>query len=135
MTRMRTYYDKKRKRHEKICDACSKPFISTRIPKIFCSESCKRKSLELMKEAAINVYSNGEQRCASVGCGQCDLDVLNLDHINNDGKNHRDKNGRRMSGHHLYKWLILRDYPEGIQVLCANCNTKKEMERRRALRI
>jgi hypothetical protein len=31
----------------------------------------------------------------------------------------------------LYYWLCKHDYPAGFQVLCANCNLKKEMLRRR----
>ncbi len=80
------------------------------------------------KEACINMYSNGDACCA--WCPQSDIDVLCLDHINNDGKQWRATGVR--SGKHLYKWLIDNDYPEGLQVLCANCNMKKEILRARA---
>lgn len=81
-----------------------------------------------LKEACINMYSNGDACCA--WCPQADIDVLCLDHISNDGKQWR-KSGVK-AGKHLYQWLIKNDYPKGLQVLCANCNMKKEILRARA---
>ena len=78
-----------------------------------------------LKEAVMNVYTNGEQSCRH--CGQCDLDVLCLDHINNDGKAHRTK----VKQDSIYGWVVRNDYPVGFQVLCFNCNMKKEITRRR----
>lgn len=78
------------------------------------------------KEAAINVYTNGEATCRR--CGQGDIDVLCLDHINDDGAEHR-----RSVGKSIYSWAQRNDYPPIFQVLCYNCNMKKEMLRRRAV--
>lgn len=75
-----------------------------------------------LKESAINVYSNGEARCAC--CGQADMDVLCLDHVHNDGNTHR-KILRHGGGGLIYKWARDHNYPLGFQVLCSNCNRKK----------
>lgn len=80
------------------------------------------------KEACINMYSNGEACCA--WCPQADIDVLCLDHINNDGAQWAKK-GLPRCGDALYRWLMKNDYPPGLQVLCANCNMKKERLRYR----
>lgn len=74
-------------------------------------------------------YSNGELKC--VHCGINDIRVLQLDHINAGGTNHRKHLrtlGIPLAGSHFYKWLQLNKYPEGYQVLCANCNWIKRTE-------
>ena len=91
------------------------------------TRQASRRQRALWKEAAINVYSNGEAVCKR--CGQGDLDMLCLDHINDDGKQHRDL--VKHNGNMFYMWLGKHDYPHGLQVLCYNCNMKKEMERLR----
>ncbi len=79
---------------------------------------------------AIKVYSNGTMACANP-YGQherpyADLRALNIDHINNGGR--KDPYGR---GINLYLNLKKAGWPSGYQILCANCNTIKEYERRR----
>lgn len=83
---------------------------------------------EKLKNAVINVLTNGEGTCR--WCGQGDQDVLTVDHINDDGAEHR----RKIDGRKTYSWLADNDYPPGFQVLCFNCNVKKEVMRRRSLR-
>lgn len=92
------------------------------------------KMTELYKEAVMNVYTNGEQTCRR--CGQGDIDVLCLDHINDDGATHRKENGGKLlAGMRMYRWITKNDYPPIFQVLCANCNLKKEVTRRRNNRL
>ena len=86
----------------------------------------------IYKEAAINVYTNGEATCRH--CGQGDIDVLCLDHIADDG--HKERKARQLAsfgGVTFYRYLSKRYYPPGLQVLCYNCNMKKEIQRRRAV--
>ena len=84
-----------------------------------------------LKMKVLSRYSdNGQPRC--VRCGIDDIDVLCLDHINNDGNIHRKH--KRGAGTVYYKWLRNHHFPKGFQVLCANCNLKKEIERRRESR-
>lgn len=60
-------------------------------------------------------------------CGENDHIVLVLDHVNNDG------NKESCGGHSLYRRLRKENWPrDGYQLLCANCNTRKEFFRRRA---
>ena len=57
-------------------------------------------------------------KCAC--CGQEDPRYLTFDHVNDDGGEHR----KTFSGP-IYVWLRTHNYPEGFQVLCANCNMSK----------
>ncbi len=71
-------------------------------------------------------YSNSEQPFCKF-CGFKDMRALQLDHINDDGANDRRANG---SGNRFFLYLLRNKFPEGYQVLCANCNQIKEMDRR-----
>lgn len=58
-------------------------------------------------------------------CGIKDIDVLCIDHIDNDGyKRPRNDPSRK----DLCFWLYRHGFPEGYQVLCANCNLKKQIQ-------
>jgi hypothetical protein len=67
-------------------------------------------------------YGGTPPRCAK--CGEQDLRVLCLDHINGEGNRHRNSHG----GVTYYRWLRNNSFPEGFQILCANCNMKKEFD-------
>lgn len=86
-----------------------------------------------LKAEVINHYSNGSMSCLK--CGASDLDVLCLDHINNDGairrKEMKISSRGCSSGYNTYERVKSLGFPEGLQVLCANCNLKKEIERKR----
>jgi hypothetical protein len=88
----------------------------------------KRESDTEYKNAVINVLTNGEGTCR--WCGQGDQDVLTIDHIDNNGKEHRRT---VRGGASICRWIVANDYPPGFQVLCFNCNVKKEVLRRRSL--
>lgn len=70
-------------------------------------------------------------------CGQDDVDTLNLDHIDDDGAEDRKKMGiagrGAGQGTRSYEAYSADGYPEGLQVLCASCNLKKEIVRKRDL--
>jgi hypothetical protein len=94
------------------------------------------------KFKVMNHYSNpqfnGIIECNGFDGVKCpwncsDIDVLTIDHINDDGADQRRKlyGGRTGGGSRFYKWLIKNNFPEGYQVLCCNCQRKKEMERLR----
>lgn len=87
-------------------------------------------------------YSGGEPKCAC--CGETELVFLQLDHINDDGAEHRRQIGMaqgnpyqvgkqkqkvQYGGNSLPCWLIKNGFPEGFQVLCANCNWGKRHEK------
>lgn len=90
------------------------------------------------KYLAFLAYSiGGKIECRE--CGQNDLDVLVLDHKNDDGASHRKilKMASRgnTSGGGVYFILRKHKYPDGLQILCANCNMKKEAMRHHAHRL
>jgi hypothetical protein len=78
---------------------------------------------------------NGVAKCAWEDCTVCDLDMLSIDHVNNDGAKDRDNSDRRRTGNALYLFIEKEGYPEGFQTLCHNHQWKKEIVRRRELRI
>ena len=68
-------------------------------------------------------YSNGSMKCAF--CGFDDIRALSIDHIDGGGAPHR-----RMTGNDVYGWLKRNGFPEGYQVLCANCQWIKRQVNR-----
>lgn len=68
-------------------------------------------------------YSMGEMCCRH--CRQSDIRCLQLDHCEGGGNLHR-RSLPNPTG--IYSWLIRNDFPEGYQILCANCNFIKKIE-------
>lgn len=83
----------------------------------------KRKYAVLLKYSASDTPA-----CCWDGCDINDLDMLTIDHTNNDGAAHRKA---MVDSSKLYYWIVKNNYPSGFQVLCANHNLKKELERKR----
>lgn len=87
-----------------------------------------------LKLAAIKHYSQGTMACASCGYS-ASIDALCLDHINDDGAAHRKELGVAQRGGRagttMYERLKALGWMPGLQVLCANCNTVKEITRKR----
>jgi len=100
-----------------------KDYWSNPINKLRLQRNVRRKSLEVKKEV-LSHYSNGVPRCAS--CGETDIIVLCLDHI--DGTGAQQRRSRRLTGIHLYCMLRREGFPLGFQVLCFNCNTRKQFK-------
>ena len=87
----------------------------------------------LIRLSIFRHYSDGVPACAR--CKIKDMDVLTLDHINNDGWKDRRGNGSGGSEQllrRLWKKQYKNNPKESLQVLCMNCNMKKEKERVRA---
>lgn len=61
-------------------------------------------------------------KCAC--CGEDEPLFLEIDHINNDGWTHRKE--IETSAKALVLWIIRNNYPDGFQILCANCNQGKK---------
>lgn len=79
------------------------------------------------KKIRIEILSEYGGKC--IKCGINDLDVLDIDHIYNDGAEDRKKN---LFAYNLYRELKKQGYPKDRhQILCKNCNWKKEIERRK----
>jgi hypothetical protein len=76
---------------------------------------------QLRSEALLH-YSQ-EMTCQR--CGFSDERALSIDHIKGDGKHRRNPMN---SGYALYQRLRREGFPEGFQVLCANCQAIKRRE-------
>jgi hypothetical protein len=86
-----------------------------------------KKSNRKLKREVIDFYGG---KCAC--CGETEIVFLTIDHIDGDGAEHR----RRMAaetgsnwgqaGSPTYRWLRKNNFPEGFQVLCANCNCGRQ---------
>ena len=85
----------------------------------------KRKYTRKLKYDVLMHYSSTNPLSCS-RCGIDDIDVLCLDHINGGGKRQLKELGLT-SGTAWYQWIRTNNYPEGFQVLCANCNLKKSI--------
>jgi hypothetical protein len=72
------------------------------------------------------VFEHYGPRC--VHCGESDRIVLTVDHVNNDGNTHRNAIGQ--SGTAIYTDIVRRGFPDTFQILCRNCNWRKEVLRR-----
>jgi hypothetical protein len=72
----------------------------------------------------MTVYSKrkGHSKPICFCCKLSDWKFLVLDHIRNRSKDHKNYSGVSMA-----KKLKRDEYPSGIQVLCHNCNTGKEI--------
>jgi len=119
------YYQKHK---ESIKRATSKYYKANRVT--LCNKEAVRN--HNTKILVLTHYGGGGCKC--VICGVDDIDCLTIDHINDDGHWHR-KNVIKPSGNVFYKWLAKNDFPTGYQTLCANCNLKKEVVRRKNMRI
>lgn len=87
-----------------------------------------------LKVAAIHHYSNGTMACTYCGYNT-DLDAMCLDHINDDGAEQRKalncSSRGGINGTTIYERLKALGWIDGLQVLCFNCNTIKELRRKR----
>ena len=68
----------------------------------------------------LNAYGN---KC--VCCGETTNEFLAIDHIENNGSKHRKEVTGGNSGNRFYGWIIRNNFPEGLQILCHNCNMAK----------
>lgn len=69
-------------------------------------------------------YSNGTMQCNC--CGENHIEFLQIDHINCGKKRYNNETRcNNFYGLKLYRYLINNNFPNGYQVLCANCNFAK----------
>jgi hypothetical protein len=70
------------------------------------------------------VFDHYGWECAC--CGEAEPVFLTIDHVNNDGNVHRRSlDGIGNGGSPFFDWLVRKDFPEGFQTLCRNCNWGK----------
>lgn len=107
-------------RSEGLCLECGRERMLGLMHCVKCVER-KRTSNRALKDRVFEKY--GGYVCAC--CGEKERLFLQIDHINNDGNKHRKKIGH----HNFYLWLEQNNYPEGYQILCANCNWGKMLNK------
>ncbi len=73
------------------------------------------------KFEVVRHYSKDTCKCSR--CGYDDMRALQIDHISGGGEVHR-----RSITQDFYVWLIKNEFPQGFQVLCANCQVLKAWE-------
>jgi hypothetical protein len=115
---------KQRWKQEGRCYECGKPRENLEVLSCFtCSEKKKVNIAAWRRKLKIETFVRyGGFVCAC--CGENNEAFLQLDHINGGGCEHR-KNVTGGGGTQLYTHLRDNNWPEGYQVLCANCNWGK----------
>lgn len=86
-----------------------------------------RQQKDLVRLEVLSHYSV-EDYPVCANCSILDTEVLSIDHANNNGTQERKDMGWRGSGMYFYKYLKEKGYPEGYQILCHNCNWKKQLQ-------
>ena len=76
---------------------------------------------EILRLEVLGHYGKGKVAC--VICGESRTACLSIDHINGRGAEHRRQ--IKVKGTTFYSWLRKREYPEGYQTLCMNCQWVK----------
>lgn len=76
-----------------------------------------------IKYAVMSHYSGGGEPSCAI-CSNTDLRVLTIDHINGGGRKHVTSLGMK-GGTRFYRHLRDNGYPEGLRILCFNCNCKQ----------
>lgn len=80
----------------------------------------KKTALLKIKLEVFDHYS--KSRSCNI-CGFININALVVDHINGGGK--KEKRILNKAGNAFYYWLKKQGYPNGYQILCANCNMIK----------
>lgn len=97
-----------------LCSTCSKPALSNQSLCKDCNDAIKIRYTDNRKKV-LEAYGN---KCQC--CGITDKNCLQIDHIKGGGCAHR-----KSLSINFNKWLIKNNFPEGYQILCANCNSAK----------
>jgi hypothetical protein len=80
-----------------------------------------KKQSQRVKKYVIDYYSNGENRCACIGCNESHHEFLTIHHVKNNGAIHRREIGS--GGRLFYQWLYMnKPSKDEFIVLCINCN-------------
>lgn len=101
-------------------------------------KSTQKRAYDKVRLEVLTHYSNGTPKCAC--CKEQGIYFLTIDHTVGNGAAHRREIGMAqgdanqvkkenqkvsMGGNGFVYWLKKNNYPEGYQILCANCNFAK----------
>ncbi|MDA4130451.1 MAG: hypothetical protein OK457_06745 [Thaumarchaeota archaeon] len=98
-----------------------------------CISCSRRQCAEHRQRRKKRVFKAYGGKCSWLGCNITDVDMLTLDHVNDDGSEERIRGFT--GGDVIYKKAEEENYPDRYQILCANHNLKKQIEKLRAKRI
>ncbi len=87
-------------------------------------DSASKRSSDKIKQMVLSHYS-ADLKCP---CGYSDIRALSLDHIEGGGRKKLIEMGLK-GGSQFYRWVRRERYPDGLQVLCLNCNCGKNSVR------
>lgn len=93
------------------------PFSCKNCKQIYDSNYGSNNRTNLKIEALKHYSKTGIIECEC--CKENNIDCLSLDHIHNNGAEDRKNIGKN----HFYIKIKKLNYPEGLRVLCMNCNT------------
>jgi len=97
-----------------ICPFCGKK-LGDKFRCTECHNNHLKRSVEYWHRKRSIIINHYGKICSCCGCAT--QQFVEIDHINNDGKQHRKETGR-----HIYDWIIKNNFPDDLQLLCANCN-------------
>jgi len=106
----------------KKCNAYSRNWAKKNPERAKELERASRSMSTLRSERKAKVFQHYGDSCAC--CGESEPLFLTIDHIQNDGAQHRKQINAR-NGTDIYRWIVLHDFPVGLQTLCRNCNWGK----------
>lgn len=104
------------------CVSCTRPLGDRAEDYKLCEPCCEDRRSHAKawayqrRSEVLHVYGG---KC--VCCGETERTMLQLDHVNNDGATMR----RKLKTCKMEGWIIENDFPDCIQILCANCNMSK----------
>ena len=113
---------KKRRRNRLQNGRCSSCNCIAKENRCLC-EKCATQMREKYWRNRALVFAAYGNKC--VQCGESTPEFLQIDHIDGGGRRHR-----RSLSINFYAWLIKTRFPDGFQVLCANCNQSKYQKRK-----
>jgi len=120
-------YTKKAKDEAMASGLCRYCCVVPRLPnRSMCSKCCElhatkqKRNYDLWRNACIKAYGG---RC--VCCGLSNNKYLQLDHKENDGAEHKRKIFGHCRGRNMYRWAYKNNFPDLLQLLCANCHQAK----------
>lgn len=118
------YLYREAKKSANLCRSCGNKKNITTNSCNKCNLKQKIKDRERNRQLKIMViyyYSNGNMKCSC--CGESYIEFLTIEHIHGGGKKHQQIVNRFGNGY--YRWLIENNFPNGIDVMCMNCNWAK----------
>lgn len=76
---------------------------------------------ERAKRVRLEVIKRYGGKCAC--CGESTIEFLSIDHVRGGGRKHRRELGAtNYGGTRYYMWIIKNNFPDGLRVLCYNCD-------------